>query len=88
MKILVNISKLSLPDGVVEYLKTLALEQESNVNPLCIHDYAQTNILKRMIAGLSFFTYVGTSFFCSIGNIIDTYKIVNNETSISTVKCK
>lgn len=49
MKILVNTPDLSLPGGVAEYLKTLALDQEPNIKLFCIHDYAQTNVVKRMI---------------------------------------
>lgn len=49
MKILVNTPDLSLPGGVAEYLKTLALDQEPNIDLFCIHDYTQTNVLKRMM---------------------------------------
>lgn len=49
MKILVNTPDLSLAGGVAEYLKTLALDQEPNVDSFCIHDYTQANVLKRMI---------------------------------------
>lgn len=49
MKILVNTPDLSLPGGVAEYLKTLALDQELNIDFFCIHDAAQTNVLKRML---------------------------------------
>lgn len=50
MKILVNTPDLSRPGGVAEYLKTLALNQEPNIDLFCIHGVAQTNIVKRMIS--------------------------------------
>lgn len=49
MKILVNTPDLTLPGGVAEYLKTLALDEEPNIDLFCIHDNAQTNVAKRMI---------------------------------------
>jgi len=49
MKILINTPELSRPGGVAEYLKTLELDQEPNIDFFCIHDYAQTNVAKRMI---------------------------------------
>lgn len=57
MKILVNTPDLSLPGGVAEYLKTLALNQESNIDLFCIHDYTQTNVVKRMIGKYREFYY-------------------------------
>lgn len=50
MKILVNTPDLSIVGGVSEYLRTLALDQEPNIDLFCIHNYTQTNVVKRMIA--------------------------------------
>jgi len=49
MKILVNTPDLSLPGGVAEYIKTLALDQESNIDLFCIHDFEEQNVLVRMM---------------------------------------
>jgi len=49
MKILLNTPDLTLPGGVAEYLKTLALDQEPNIDYFCIHDYAEKNVAVRML---------------------------------------